>query len=60
MTATVPSLLPGQPELEGGPVFREPWEAHAFAMASSLMRSERAVSSIFRSPKDRSLSERSR
>jgi nitrile hydratase accessory protein len=29
-------LLPGQPELEGDPVFREPWEAHAFAMAVRL------------------------
>jgi nitrile hydratase accessory protein len=29
-------LLPGQPEADGGPVFREPWEAHAFAMAVRL------------------------
>ncbi len=29
-------LLAGQPELDGEPVFREPWEAHAFAMAVSL------------------------
>lgn len=29
-------LLPGQPTLEGEPVFREPWEAHAFAMAVGL------------------------
>ena len=29
-------LLPGQPELDGEPVFREPWEAHAFAMAVRL------------------------
>lgn len=36
MTAPTPSLLPGQPESEGGPVFREPWEAHAFAMAVRL------------------------
>lgn len=36
MTASTPSLLPGQPEAEGGPVFREPWEAHAFAMAVRL------------------------
>ena len=34
--------------------------SQSFAMASSLMRSERAVSSILRSPKDRSLSARSR
>ena len=30
------TLLPGQPELDGEPVFREPWEAHAFAMALAL------------------------
>ncbi len=30
------SLLPGQPEVDGTPVFREPWEAHAFAMAVRL------------------------
>jgi nitrile hydratase accessory protein len=30
------SLLPGQPELDGAPVFREPWEAHAFAMVVRL------------------------
>ena len=29
-------LLPGQPQLDGEPVFREPWEAHAFAMAVQL------------------------
>lgn len=29
-------LLPGQPTTEGEPVFREPWEAHAFAMAVRL------------------------
>jgi nitrile hydratase accessory protein len=29
-------LLPGQPETDGEPVFREPWEAHAFAMAVRL------------------------
>jgi nitrile hydratase accessory protein len=29
-------LLPGQPEDDGDPVFREPWEAHAFAMAVRL------------------------
>ncbi len=30
------TLLPGQPEADGTPVFREPWEAHAFAMAVQL------------------------
>lgn len=29
-------LLPGQPQADGTPVFREPWEAHAFAMAVRL------------------------
>ena len=29
-------LLPGQPTLDGEPVFGEPWEAHAFAMAVRL------------------------
>ena len=29
-------LLPGQPEADGTPVFREPWEAHAFAVAVQL------------------------
>lgn len=33
---TGPSTLPGQPLLDGEPVFREPWEAQAFAMAVSL------------------------
>jgi nitrile hydratase accessory protein len=28
--------LPGQPVEAGEPVFREPWEAHAFALAVSL------------------------
>jgi len=37
VTAAHPgSLLPGQPEADGEPVFREPWEAHAFAMAVRL------------------------
>lgn len=36
MTASTPPLLPGQPEADGEPVFREPWEAHAFAMAVRL------------------------
>ena len=30
------AVLPGQPHDEGGPVFREPWEAQAFAMTLSL------------------------
>ena len=29
-------LLPGQPMEDGGPVFREPWEAHAFAIVVRL------------------------
>lgn len=33
---TAPSLLPGQPVDQGEPVFGEPWEAHAFAMAVRL------------------------
>ncbi|MGA7806197.1 nitrile hydratase accessory protein, partial [Bradyrhizobium sp.] len=28
--------VPGIPRDAGGPVFREPWEAHAFAMALTL------------------------
>ena len=28
--------LRGLPSRDGGPVFREPWEAHAFAMAVAL------------------------
>ncbi|SEA03613.1 nitrile hydratase accessory protein [Variovorax sp. YR216] len=36
MTDALP-LLPGMPTADGQePVFREPWEAHAFAMAVSL------------------------
>ena len=31
-----PVLLPGQPHDSDGPVFREPWEAQAFAMAVTL------------------------
>jgi len=31
-----PLPLPGQPRDDGGPVFREPWEAQAFAMAVQL------------------------
>jgi nitrile hydratase accessory protein len=30
--------LPSLPRDEGGPVFREPWEAHAFAMTLALYR----------------------
>ncbi|MEO6652110.1 MAG: nitrile hydratase accessory protein [Ilumatobacteraceae bacterium] len=33
---SAPDLLPGQPDAEGSPVFREPWEAHAFALAVRL------------------------
>lgn len=29
-------LLPGQPAFDGEPVFREPWEAQAFAVAVRL------------------------
>ncbi len=39
MSAATPGLLdasPGLPRDEGGPVFREPWEAQAFAMALAL------------------------
>ena len=31
-----PALLPGQPQDGAGPVFREAWEAQAFAMVLSL------------------------
>ena len=31
-----PAVLAGQPRDEGGPVFREPWEAQAFAMTLAL------------------------
>ena len=30
------TVLPGQPRDESGPVFREPWEAQAFAMTLAL------------------------
>jgi nitrile hydratase accessory protein len=30
------SILPGQPSDDGGPAFREPWEAQAFAMTLAL------------------------
>lgn len=39
MSATRPSdppPLPGQPAGDAGPVFREPWEAQAFALAVEL------------------------
>lgn len=39
MTGDTPGLVaasPGLPRDEGGPVFREPWEAQAFAMALAL------------------------
>jgi nitrile hydratase accessory protein len=39
MDATVAratDAVPGIPRDEDGPVFREPWEAHAFAMALTL------------------------
>jgi nitrile hydratase accessory protein len=35
------AAMPGLPRDEGGPVFREPWEAQAFALAVSL--NERGV-----------------
>ena len=31
-----PKRAPGIPRDDGGPVFREPWEAQAFAMALAL------------------------
>ena len=31
-----PGALPGQPRDDDGPVFREPWEAQAFAMTVAL------------------------
>jgi nitrile hydratase accessory protein len=34
--ARATSNVPGIPRDEDGPVFREPWEAHAFAMALTL------------------------
>ena len=34
-----PTTLPLQPRDDGGPVFREPWEAQAFAMALALHHS---------------------
>lgn len=35
----VPADLPGQPHDDDGPIFREPWEAQAFAMALTLHQS---------------------
>ena len=34
-----PGMLPGQPSQDGEPVFAEPWQAQAFAMAVSLHQS---------------------
>ena len=34
--STTPAPLPGMPVAGAEPVFREPWEAHAFALAVSL------------------------
>lgn len=36
MTAPDPVILPGQPAEGGEPVFHEPWQARAFAMAVQL------------------------
>ena len=36
MSAPATPPLPGQPGDEAGPVFREPWEAQAFALAVEL------------------------
>jgi len=36
-----PTALPSLPRDEGGPVFAEPWQAHAFALAVKL--SERGL-----------------
>jgi nitrile hydratase accessory protein len=36
--AGLAAALPGLPRDEGGPVFREPWEAQAFAMTVALYR----------------------
>ena len=35
-SARATSAVPGIPRDDDGPVFREPWEAHAFAMALAL------------------------
>ncbi len=34
--SAAPTTLPGEPADESGPVFREPWEAQAFAMTLAL------------------------
>ena len=36
MTGSPAPVLPGQPRDDSGPVFREPWEAQAFAMVLKL------------------------
>ena len=36
MSAGKPRPLPGQPAYAAGPVFREPWQAQAFALAVEL------------------------
>ncbi len=36
MTTSTPPELPSLPRDDGGPVFRAPWEAQAFAMAVKL------------------------
>jgi nitrile hydratase accessory protein len=36
--AVVTAALPDLPRDEGGPIFREPWEAQAFAMTLALFR----------------------
>ena len=38
MIQDFPEALPGLPRDAGGPVFREPWEAQAFAMTMALYR----------------------
>ena len=38
MTTVATPPLQGMPADSGGPVFREPWEAHAFALTVSLHR----------------------
>jgi len=38
VTSKNPIILPNQPHDSDGPIFREPWEAQAFAMAVSLQK----------------------
>ncbi len=38
LLAGLTAAVPGLPRDEGGPVFHEPWEAQAFAMAIALHR----------------------